>query len=721
MHRSKLLAGAALAALLGIAAGCSDNAPQPFPKMEIDPAKLAVSIDDAPMDVTDQYAYRLTVLNTGNADLQVLEPLFEQKCGLYELAWEGNPSYPFALAPTKDKSEGFDLTVTYTKSDAACADKKATLTIRSSNDMLTPQIQVVFDVVSTPPSITAEDVDFGFVAEGTAGEQTLFVGNQGSGTLLVDRVRFLGSTGFSFQWDCERAAGSKDKKDDWIPITEKMGAIGGADCTTCDVKCDSPIAVSGGLGHEVHMRYGAVCDPDPAKKCPPEAEAKITLVSNDPAFKGSEGEGKVVTVTANKGGRCIQALNSPVDFGSIVAPNLVQKDLVLRGCGDKDVEIATLSIVDANPAPTPFSFAMPAGKTLPYTLKPNENLAVAIKYQPATTHKDATGAYQQDTAKLQIDNDSPVAALKVPLMGLPVDAQCAVADFKATVNGALVKDGDEIAIQSTIKLKQDCYDLTPGGAIVSYEWDVKTSTPATESIQPNALAPDVTYDANVVGTYDITLECTNKFGCSQAKTIHLNVKAPEGCHVELTWNTPLDPDQTDQCGTSMDCGSDMDLHVVHPAASGPDIDKDGNPDGFFDVGQYGGAFAGDCMWFNPNPTWDKMNASDPNYQPHLDRDDTDGAGPENFSYKFPEQDKCYKIGVHYWDDHNLGKSYPTIRVWVDADKIWENSVIPKMSALDLWEVGEICCTSKTFNEYKKVDGSQVIIHNYVNPDFNFTP
>lgn len=701
-------------------ASCSSGEVSLAPKMEIDPPTLTVSIDESSMEDGQTYTYILTVLNTGYADLVLSEPSIEQSCSLFDVKWQSGIDFPYRLPPTKTKLEGLALQVVFTKSSSACEKKRAVLHIKG-NDISNPQIDVTFEVVSTPPSIAADDVEFGYVPEGTVGEANLYVQNQGKGLLFVHRVTFQGSpAGFSFQWPCERAQG-QGSPSDWIQITEKVGVIGDSSCDSCDVKCAKPIAVKGGSGQVVPLRFGAICDPDPSKKCPPEAEARMTLFSNDPTYNANAGEGKVVKITANKGGKCIQALNSPINFGSIIAPNLVQKDLVLFGCGDKDVTISDISVVEANPPPSAFSYAMPAGKSLPYVLKPNEKLSVAIRYQPTTTHKDVTGAYQEDTAKLLIANDSPVPELKVPLSGLPVDAQCAVADFKAIVGSQVLKDKDTIAVQSTIKLKQDCYDLTPGGGIVSYEWKVKTSTTSTESVQPNPFAPNVTYEANVVGTYDISLECCNKFGCCQTKTMQLEVPPPEGCHVELTWNTPLDPDQTDQCGTGLDCGSDMDLHVVHPAASGPDLDKDGKPDGFFDVGQYGGGFAGDCMWFNPRPCWIKDKCSDPNYQPSLDRDDTDGAGPENFTYRFPEVGKCYKVGVHYWDDHKLGKSYPTVRIWVDDVKVYENSTSPAMSALDMWEVGEICCTDKTFKEYKTQSGGLVIIHNYVNPDFNFTP
>jgi len=151
----------------------------------------------------------------------------------------------------------------------------------------------------------------------------------------------------------------------------------------------------------------------------------------------------------------------------------------------------------------------------------------------------------------------------------------------------------------------------------------------------------------------------------------------------------------------------MDLHVVHPDASGQDIDKDGQPDGLYDK-KY------DCFWFNPNPTWDPAHPDDPKHQPHLDLDDKDGAGPENFNYAISVPGKCYKIGVHYWDDHGWGESFPTVRIFLDGAKVWERKA-PKMEKLDLWEVGRVCCAekdpSKVVEEFT-IGGVPVIIKHY---------
>src|SRR5690606_12334778 len=147
--------------------------------------------------------------------------------------------------------------------------------------------------------------------------------------------------------------------------------------------------------------------------------------------------------------------------------------------------------------------------------------------------------------------------------------------------------------------------------------------------------------------------------------------------VELTWTTPGDPDETD---TGEGTGSDLDLHFAHHNAVGPDLDGDGFPDPWLDQDW-------DVFWFNPNPNWGSLNpAVDDN--PSLDRDDTDGGGPENISIGIPEDGVSYTIGVHHWNDWGFGPADATVRVFHYADLVYEVTR-PAMNPRDMWCVGFI--------------------------------
>ncbi len=72
----------------------------------------------------------------------------------------------------------------------------------------------------------------------------------------------------------------------------------------------------------------------------------------------------------------------------------------------------------------------------------------------------------------------------------------------------------------------------------------------------------------------------------------------------------------------------------------------------------------------------------------MDLDDTDGAGPENFNLSHLTSGASYDVGVHYWDPHDLGTSYASIRIWVHGELVHTVEGVA-MQGLDLWHVGRI--------------------------------
>ena len=144
-------------------------------------------------------------------------------------------------------------------------------------------------------------------------------------------------------------------------------------------------------------------------------------------------------------------------------------------------------------------------------------------------------------------------------------------------------------------------------------------------------------------------------------------------HVELLWHTPEDPDETD---TGPETGADLDLHFLHSWAAGPDLDGNGKPDGWFDM-------PFDTFWFNATPNWGSF-APGGDDDPRLDRDDTDGAGPENLNLDTPEN-VVYRVGVHYWNDHGYGSAFATVRVYVYGSLVFEVTDVLLVDR-DMWDV-----------------------------------
>jgi hypothetical protein len=153
-------------------------------------------------------------------------------------------------------------------------------------------------------------------------------------------------------------------------------------------------------------------------------------------------------------------------------------------------------------------------------------------------------------------------------------------------------------------------------------------------------------------------------GCSYSDTVTLVSRPDEDIHIQVVWNTPGDPDQTD---TGFGAGTDFDLHFLHE-------------NGCWEDSTY------DCHFRARQPNWGNPARSDDD--PSLDIDDTDGAGPENINLDNPEHDRQYRLGVHSYNDHGYGPSLVTMRVFVFGELVYEYAD-KELGDDEWWVVGAI--------------------------------
>lgn len=632
----------------------------------------------------------------------------------FSLTFDEGLTFPVVLVgpgdgPGTGKPESACVHVTYTTPETVCA-RTATLHVRSdTRDAEQRDLTIRFTAAIPTPHIVAspEVVDLGMVEEGQSSESFLALRNTGLGDLVVNEVRYRGSAGFAFTWRCEwadQADPSEETGDRWISLTSNnlMGAVDGSVCA-------KPLVIPANGEYKMRVRYGA-SHVDPAK-------AFVTFLSNDPLYDSAAGQGLNVEFWANVSGPCLRANPDKVDFGTVIKNSFHAEAVELFSCGDKTVTVTAIELQAGESSAFRLDLqglGVPS-ETTPLVLNPGDRKTFAVTYLPSTVKRAQDGTVLADTDTIRIANSSPRPELLVPVRGMAVEGSKPVCDFKITSpKEGEVEDGGSVLVLDRLSFYDQSYDPMPGGGVVAWEWSASTPPGSADIFQPSYTFPTPTFEVNVVGDYLFCLKVFNKLGISSDQCCkHVHVKAGEGCVVELTWETPNDPDPTDQCGTGKHCGADMDLHIVHRYAGGPDLDKDGKPDGYFDK-------KWDCFWFNPRPIW--VEGGDPVLdQPRLDRDDTDGAGPENFHYDRSPPGECYKVGVHYWDDHTFGASYPTIRLYLDGDLKYEKKG-PKMKMQDMWTVGEICCSNanKPVNECT-ASGAPCVVPQYVNPDFNFNP
>jgi hypothetical protein len=151
-----------------------------------------------------------------------------------------------------------------------------------------------------------------------------------------------------------------------------------------------------------------------------------------------------------------------------------------------------------------------------------------------------------------------------------------------------------------------------------------------------------------------------------------------GIVVRLTWETPNDPDQTDEDGT------DMDLHLLHPSGTWLDSQWD--------------AYSG-----SPNPDWGV--AGEPSDDPLLDANDTDGAGPEVITLAVPESGNTYRVGVHYTGDNGFGPSWVTVSIFVNGVLVFENAPVSLSDTDYFLQVADIDWPSGTVTSVNVVTPS----------------
>ncbi|MBU1068994.1 hypothetical protein KJ975_05420 [Myxococcota bacterium] len=161
---------------------------------------------------------------------------------------------------------------------------------------------------------------------------------------------------------------------------------------------------------------------------------------------------------------------------------------------------------------------------------------------------------------------------------------------------------------------------------------------------------------SIPGDYLFQLDVTDAGGvpvCPPSQ-VSVQVRSSARLVVELVWTTPSDEDETDEF---LGAGTDVDLHLIRAGGTWDDTS--------------GGS---DCSFRAPHPDWGSPTETDDN--PSLDRDDSDGGGPETITVLSPAitfgpgmeyYDSPYQVGVYFFDDWTFGEVYASLRVYLEGD------------------------------------------------------
>ncbi len=397
-----------------------------------------------------------------------------------------------------------------------------------------------------------------------------------------------------------------------------------------------------------------------------EDSGELKIQSNDPDERPFN-----ITLNANGEEPCILVDGEGgLDFGLGFIGGVSQRTITIENCSpNKDLVIDSILLTEDSDA----EFFINDGD-LPGDL-PGEPHVVPVDTTANFVLSYAPDAEEGNEATIQIiSNDSAKSPLQIPVTGLGSTNECPTAVAKAKEAGTAQPLTDTI---ETIPLTTIQFDASESsdpdnsgaqnGGIAAYEWVIINQPPdSTTRFIPNAATRNPQLFLDLAGTYEIELRVFDEQNTASCETSRVVILATpdEDIHVQLVWDTPGDPDQTDT-GTGL--GADMDLHFLHPAGNWNEPPWD-------------------CFWRNIEPDW--ATVSDGSDNPSLDIDDTDGAGPENTNLNNPEN-VTYRVGVYYFSDHNFGPSYATVRIFLSQVLVFEYPDKYMERTGEFWDVATI--------------------------------
>jgi hypothetical protein len=514
-----------------------------------------------------------------------------------------------------------------------------------------------------------DELVFQNIQKGTTKDQKVSLINTGATALTISQIHLIGDDTFYLLLDPE---------DKTAEISSGTPHI-----------FPEPVSIAPGGTHQFEVRFRPV-DENPRS-------GKVLISSNDPSLAG----GLQVPIRGNQEGPCVKVEPPALNFGAKLLAKATLLPIRIHSCGKDALEIRAVRLADEGDLEygldqTSFAVNGSTGNwptnQVPRVIPVNMSGEFEVMYEPTeVSQTDAQGQLIPDVTKVYIETNTYEGTIEVDVEGYGTLDPCPTAAITiqsvcpptATDLDDCTEGGTEVPPQSEMTLSAT--DSIPStGAIVEYHWQVTQPPGGAGIFNPGPSYPDVKFQANVAGKYTFQLEVKDaeSWSCFPAQR-EILVVPNEAVHIELTGDTPGDPDQTD---TGFDSGADLDLHFVHMNNAllnphgydeYPPPDGDGVNEGFFDD-------LWDTFWFYPDHDWGIFSNWEDN--PSLDLDDTDGAGPENLNLNVPEPGVTYKIGVHYWDDHEFGSSTPSVHIYFFGELEVSQTGCP-MVRHDMWTVG----------------------------------
>lgn len=398
---------------------------------------------------------------------------------------------------------------------------------------------------------------------------------------------------------------------------------------------------------------------------------RLVFLTNDP-----DEPAHIVHLNPTAERPCLEVTpHEGVDFGEVAVGQNSLREVTLENCSSSR-PLELLRVVLGDDAAGAFSMhanGLPESfRQEPVVLEPGERRSVDVLVEP-----ERAGALGAEL-RVAFDPES-VDGSSIPLSADAVDyGSCPQARAVGSITpGSRQATDIQADPLRTIQL-DGSGSFDPDGTIARYEWSVLSRPPgSTQRLLPSAGSVSPRIFLDLAGSYEFELVVYDDEGnrsCGERAVVTVNAFGSEDVHVQLVWDTPQDPDQTDNFGT------DLDLHYLHAN------------------GQWNQA-PWDIFSRNPTANWGVLN--DVADDPALDIDDTDGAGPENINHSGLEN-LDYHVGVYHYSDAALGESYATVRVYIRGQLALELQNKRMARTGQFWDVATIHWPSATVDAVDRI-------------------
>lgn len=388
----------------------------------------------------------------------------------------------------------------------------------------------------------------------------------------------------------------------------------------------------------------------------------ILIVSNDPRDPLYE-----LPLLADSAAPCIRVSEELVEFTPAVAIGDVKtRSIVIESCGGVPLIVEGISKVPGGSAALIKSEPTPINNL---ELLPEETAVFEVVYAPLSEGLDSAEFVVRS-------NDTLRSEVTVAVLGTATSNRCPEAEAKARVAGGAVLEDQLIAIPLDTVVLDGTRSRDPESSIAEWRWELRSSpTDSTSTLEDRGDGLAQIF-LDLAGDYEACLTVVDAQGTESCNEDCVQIRAQpnEKIHVQLIWHTP-----NDEVVGNAD-GADVDLHFTRI------------PEGIWgDTGSAAQRNGWDIFFDNREATWLIEGAAPEN--PSLDRDDTDGEGPENVNLDDPNPCTWYAVGAHYFDDKGFEESFATVRVYINGQKRFEKINIPlelgSMATGDFWVVAYI--------------------------------